>query len=401
MTERAVAYVQTQVQQPFSVDDWRLNRQAFYLYVLARGGATDKAAFDKLFAARARLSIAGRAYLLLAYAERFVNAPEVAALTNDLLSSAVLGGTGAHWQEKETDWWNWGTDIRTTALALTALQRTMPDSDLLPNVVRWLMAVRQSDRWPTTQETVWSITALTEWMLHTGELKGSYRYAVTFNRQNLLNATVTPGQVRQAQTLRVAVHDLVAGQLNKLLLTRGDGDGALYYSARFDIQIPAAQAVAANHGISVTREYFKADVNRWQPITDAKLGDVITVRLTVTTSEDVRYFVLDDPFPAGTEGIDTTLLTSSHTLQDENVAWLSGNNPYWFWGWWYFGHTELRDSQLTLNADYLPRGTYVYTYQLRATVPGVFQTMPSTGYSFYFPDVFGRSAGNTFTITER
>jgi hypothetical protein len=38
----------------------------------------------------------------------------------------------------------------------------------------------------------------------------------------------------------------------------------------------------------------------------------------------------------------------------------------------------MRDEQVNLYADWLPRGTYVYTYQVRATVPGEFQTMPTT-----------------------
>lgn len=400
MTDKALANVRTQVRSPLGLENWGVSRQAFYAYVLARAGSGDKVAFDALFAVRTRLSIASRAYLLMAYAERFPDAPEIAALTTDLLSTATLGATGAHWQEAETDWWNWGTDIRTTALALNALLRVMPDSDLLPNVVRWLMTARQADHWPTTQETVWSVTALTDWMLRTGELRGNYTYALTFNRKNLSSTAITPEKVREAQTLRIAVRDLLAGHVNKLLVTRGEGDGALYYTARFDLQVPAGQAQAANHGLSVTREYFNVTQRVRTPITSAKIGDVITVRLTITASEDIRYFVLDDPFPSGTEGIDRTLLTASRTTQDNDDSWLAGSDAYWYWGWWAFEHTELRDSQLTLNADYLRSGTYVYTYQVRATLPGVFQTMPSSAYSFYFPEVFGRSAGNVFTIAD-
>ena len=36
-------------------------------------------------------------------------------------------------------------------------------------------------------------------------------------------------------------------------------------------------------------------------------------------------------------------------------------------GWWYFTHTELRDEKIVLSADYLPAGTYVYTYTARAS----------------------------------
>jgi uncharacterized protein YfaS (alpha-2-macroglobulin family) len=59
----------------------------------------------------------------------------------------------------------------------------------------------------------------------------------------------------------------------------------------------------------------------------------------------------------------------------------------------------MHDAEIDLYADFLPQGTYVYTYQVRATVPGEFQTMPSYGYAFYFPEVFGRGAGTLFTVT--
>jgi uncharacterized protein YfaS (alpha-2-macroglobulin family) len=114
----------------------------------------------------------------------------------------------------------------------------------------------------------------------------------------------------------------------------------------------------------------------------------------------MRYFVLEDPFPAGTEGIDTSLLNTSVTASGPDLNRVPGGDYYWYWGWWYIDQTEIRDQQVNLYAAYLPRGTYTFTYQLRATVPGQFQTMPAHAYPFYFPDVFGRSEGILFTITE-
>jgi len=60
----------------------------------------------------------------------------------------------------------------------------------------------------------------------------------------------------------------------------------------------------------------------------------------------------------------------------------------------------MRDEQVNLYADFLPRGTYVYTYQIRASLAGEFQTMPAHAYAFYFPEVFGRTAGTLFTVEE-
>jgi uncharacterized protein YfaS (alpha-2-macroglobulin family) len=118
----------------------------------------------------------------------------------------------------------------------------------------------------------------------------------------------------------------------------------------------------------------------------------------MTLPQDIYYFVLEDPIPAGTEPVDTSLLTTSQ--ENQGPVLYPTYNPYWYWGWWYWDHTEMRDEQVNLYADFLPRGTYVYSYEVRATVPGEFQTMPSHAYAFYFPEVFGRGAGTLFTITE-
>ncbi|HML23008.1 MAG TPA: hypothetical protein PKD09_15250, partial [Aggregatilinea sp.] len=162
------------------------------------------------------------------------------------------------------------------------------------------------------------------------------------------------------------------------------------------LRLLASEAEPISRGITVSREYFGED-DPTAPIAQAQVGDLITVRVTMTLPQDVYYFVLEDPLPAGTEPVDTSLLTTTQNAQGPSIR--PDYDPHWFWGWWLFDHTEMRDEQVNLYADFLPRGTYVYTYQVRASVPGEFQTMPSHAYAFYFPEVFGRGAGTLFTVT--
>ena len=51
--------------------------------------------------------------------------------------------------------------------------------------------------------------------------------------------------------------------------------------------------------------------------------------------------------------------------------------------------------------DPLPAGTYVYTYQMQASVAGEFHVMPTHAAEFYFPETWGRSSGELFTITQK
>lgn len=400
MLSRALNFVRQDYVRPnLNTSAWRLNRQAFYLYVLSRDKQGSHADFEALVNWRLNMSYSGRAYLLMAYHELFPTDAAIQDLISDLTTAAIVSATGTHWEEEEVDWWNWTSDTRTTALALSALVRTTPESDLLPNAVRWLMVARKGDRWETTQETAWAVMALTDWMKLTGELQGEYTYNVSLNREGQLEGNVTPDTVRDGQVLRVAVGDLLKDEVNRLVISRAEGEGVLYYTAHLDLRLLAEDVDKLNRGVLIERQYF-LEGDPATPVTSAKIGDVITVRLTISLSQDIYYFVLEDPIPAGTEPVDTSLLTTSRLADSPSLTPDWGDNWWWWWGWWYFDRTELRDEQANLYADFLPRGTYTYTYQIRASVPGEFQTMPSQGYAFYFPEVFGRTAGMRFTITE-
>jgi uncharacterized protein YfaS (alpha-2-macroglobulin family) len=397
MIDRALNFVRADFTR-LSIDTpvWQLNRRAFYLYVFARAGQASQRDLDELLDYRLKMDYWARAFLLMAYHEFSPTDPAVAQLVSDLQTGAILSATGAHWEENGRDWWNWSSDTRTTAIALTALTRVQPSFDLLPNVVRWLMVARQGDHWETTQETAWAVMALTDWMLATGELYGNYDYSLVVNGGELAEGTVTPDTVREGKVLHVQVKDLLKDQINRVTFVRGEGEGVLYYTAHLNVRLWASEAKPISRGITVSRDYF-LNSTPGQPITQAKMGDLITVRVTITLPQDIYYFVLEDPIPAGTEPVDTSLLTTSQLNQPPTLR--AQYDPYWYWGWWYFDHTEMRDEQVNLYADFLPTGTYVYTYQVRASFPGEFQTMPSHAYAFYFPEVFGRGAGTLFTVT--
>jgi len=374
MIDRALNFVIANLVRP-TIDTpvWQLNRQAFYAYVFARAGYAPTGNLDALLDHRLELDHWALSFLLMAYHQVDPEAPAVAQLVSDLQSAAILSATGAHWEEKDVDWWNWSSDTRSTAIALAALTRVQPDHD-------------------TTQETAWAVMALTDWMVASGELRGNYEYQVIVNGDRLSERTVTPESIREGEVLRVQVKDLLADAINRVTITRGSGEGVLYYTAHLQTRLWASEAKPVSRGISVSREFFLADT----PVTRATTGDVITVRVTITLPQDIYYFVLEDPIPAGTEPVDTSLLTTSRLDQTPTIR--PEYDPRWYWGWWLFDHTEMRDEQVNLYADFLPRGTYVYTYQVRATIPGEFQTMPSHAYAFYFPEVFGRGAGTLFTI---
>jgi len=395
MLDNATRYL-LGVAQPVSqtTDLYTLNREAFVQYVLARNNAANVQILDSLFTQREKMSLFARAFLAEAYAQVHGDQGKINTLLSDLSSAAILSGTGAHWEESTRDWFSWDSDVRTTAIVLKALVDLSPNptqNPLIPNIVRWLMVARRGIAWVTTQDTAWSVMSLTGWMVASGELQANYSYNVAVNGTALGSGTADASTLRQTRTLSVDVSKLLADQINKLAVQRGDGPGALYYTAQLAIQQPVESIVPVNRGLAFTRAYLL----NGKPVTSAHVGDVLTVALDISVPHNLYFAVINDPIPAGTETVDTQLKTTSQIGQAPD---LQNINAEYGWGWWWFSSTELHTNGAVLTARTLPAGTYRYTYQIIATQPGIYRVIPPNGQEFYFPEVFGRGAGSTFTV---
>jgi uncharacterized protein YfaS (alpha-2-macroglobulin family) len=276
------------------------------------------------------------------------------------------------------------------------------------------MVARTAGHWETTQETAWALIALTDWMDATGELKADYDWKVELNTYLLDQGTADHDTIKQPVTLRKAVADLFRDQGNALLITRStganqSGDGRLYYSAYLKTYLPVEDVRSLSRGLVVARQYFRdddpcfKDVKRaCTPVKSAKVGDVLQVKLSIVAPNDLYYVVVEDPLPAGTEAVDTSLKTTTQVGQAPELTRTDPEDPfggYGGWGWWWFSHTEMRDEKVVLFATQLPKGAYEYTYMIRAGLPGTFKVMPSVANEMYFPEVFGRSDGMVFDIT--
>lgn len=404
---RAAAFLRRQLKPPTTLDGYALNQQAFFVYVLDRyaattGGERPVAEAQLLYEERERLAAYARGYLALtlqAQAEAAPTADQARNLLDGLLGQAILSATGAHWEEASTDWWTMSTDTRTTAVVLAALVAIRPDHALGPQVVRWLMSARSADRWQSTHETAWALIALTDWMAATGELQGNYAWYVSLNGQPLGRGDVTPATVDQAQTLRVAVGDLLADAINTLLLERTAGPGRMYYSAYLRTFLPVPDLQPVSRGLTITRRYLRHGAETPTPITSAQVGEFIDVELTLVVPATLHYLVVEDPIPAGTEPVDTSFATTrleatGPTLEREPEP--GRKEPWWFWTPTSF---ELKDDRVALFATELLPGAYTFRYQLRATVAGEFNVLPPRGEMMYFPEVFGHGAGSRFTVS--
>jgi len=349
--------------------------------------------------ARAGMSHWARASLALALEHSQPGAPMAATLLSDLQSSAIRSATGVHWQDETPDLGNMGAPVRTTAQVLLALVELEPDNAFSADIVRWLLAARGRDgAWESTHDTAWALLGITEWAALSGSLEGSFSFGATLNTQPLAAGSASS----ETQTTFTPVDRLFADRPNQLLVTRGAGEGALFYTAHLSVYRPVEDVQAVARGMTVSREYFLYDgacgslEKPCVPAPSARAGDAILGRVTLSLPADEYYVVVEDPFPAGMEPIDGSLLTAPTGLPPELLPQAQSDRVGW--RWWYFNHTELRDDRVVLFADHLPAGTYQYTYLLTATLPGEYRVLPTRAWAFYFPEVYGHAAGRVYTI---
>lgn len=287
-----IGYLEMNWLAPSQTEHWyTLNQMAFSHFVLAEMGKGDPGRMSTLYDERERLDIYGKALLALALDK--IDAKKVdtrtQTLLDDIAGQAVLSASGAHWQEKETDWWSMNTDLRTTAIVLHAFNRLRPDDPLLPQSVRWLMAARQSGRWSTTQENAWAIIALTGWMEQSGELEGVYDWRVTLNGEALGTGSVDRANVDETISLQSSVADLLRYEANALHLSRSNDSGQLYYTAQLRYFLDATAISARDRGLVVSRRILAAD---GQPASTAKVGDVLSVTVSLNVPTDAHFLLL-------------------------------------------------------------------------------------------------------------
>jgi uncharacterized protein YfaS (alpha-2-macroglobulin family) len=378
-------------------EPYLLNQQAFMIYVLARAGYPVQASYAvQLFDLRDNLASYAQAYLAQAFSILAPGDEHIQTLLSDLNNAAVTSATGTHWEETYQDWYNWNTDTRTTAIVLAALTQLDPLNPINVNAVRWLMSNRTDGHWYGTQETAWTLMALSDWMVASGELQADYEYAIGLNGARVGGGVANADTLRQTAELVIPVADLLKDEVNRLAFARSEGAGNLYYTAHLKLNLPVEQITALDNGMTLARSYYHLD-DANTPVTEAAEGDLLLVKLTVVVPHTLHYVVVDDPLPAGLEAVDQSLKTSEQYVDPTQYTY--NDLFYSGWGWWNFDHIQLRDERVTLSATYLPPGTYTYSYLVRASTPGTFRVIPPTGSEFYFPEVYGRGAGSLFTVT--
>jgi uncharacterized protein YfaS (alpha-2-macroglobulin family) len=143
-----------------------------------------------------------------------------------------------------------------------------------------------------------------------------------------------------------------------------------------------------SQGFSLGREYFNM---AGAPVTQAQVGDLVQVKVTLIAPSELHDVVVEDPLPAGLEPLDTRLKTTSEAVRS---AVRATQKPIWQ----PWAHVDVRPDKVTLFATLLPKGAYQYTYLARAALAGEYRVLPTHGREQYFPEVSARGDGRRFVV---
>lgn len=381
-----------------------LNNRAYILFVLSEYGEADLALSNNLFESLKELSLASKAYMAMTYQNLLKTnsgsakaiQDKIAILEKDLSNSAKQTPRGVTFESGNLDYWNFETNVKTTAIVFTALNRIDSKNPLIEKTLHSLLMERQAGHYSTTQETSAALIALIEYMKGSDELSPAFEGKIILNGEEKLSKAYTSKNLFETAQISISLKDLLPNNQDNEFAAQRIGKGRMYVDMDLEYFLPLSEMKARNEGIEVLQEYYSTDDSKLEkPLTAAKVGQNLHGRMTVIVPEDRNYVMIEDFLPAGLEGIDFNLKTSQQNLDQS-----SEGCEYECYNGWYFNHNEVRDDRVMYFADYLPKGVYEIDYYVRATSTGKFADLPVVAQETYYPEVFGRSAGRTFTVTE-
>lgn len=377
---------------------------SYALYVRNRMGDRDTAKARKLIAEATleKLSLESIGWLLSVLSGDPKSTAEVEAIRRHLNNRSTETAGAAHFADSysDGDYVLLHSNRRADGVILEALIKDQPNSDLIPKIVRGLLAHRTAGRWENTQENVFILLALDRYF-NTYEKVTPDFVARAWLGDRFAGEQQYRGRTTDSQNINVPMRYLTEkGGTQNLTLSK-EGAGRLYYRVGMNYAPTNLKLAAADYGFTVERVYEAvdnpADVRRDKDGTwHIKAGARVRVRLTMAATSRRYHVALVDPMPAGLESLNPELATTGTIPQDETANTMKGG--YWWWYRSWFEHQNFRDERAEAFTSLLWEGVYNYSYVARATTPGNFVVPPAKAEEMYHPETFGRGASDRVVV---
>jgi uncharacterized protein YfaS (alpha-2-macroglobulin family) len=377
---------------------------SFALYVRNRMGDRDAAKARKLIAEAGleKLSLESVGWLLSVLSGDATSVAEVTAIRRHLNNRVTETAGAAHFVNSynDGDYLLLNSNRRADGVILEALIGDQPKSDLIPKIVRGLLAHRKQGHWGNTQENVFILLALDRYF-NVYEKATPDFVAKAWLGDRFAGQQAFRGRSTDRQQVNIPMRYLAETSGAQNLTLSKEGTGRLYYRIGMQYAPTSLTLKAADYGFTVERIYESvenpADVRKDADGTwHIKAGATVRVRLTMSAPARRYHVALVDPLPAGLEAMNPALAVTSSLPEDQKQE-ASRRGHWWWYGTWY-EHQNLRDERAEAFTSLLWEGVYNYSYVARATTPGTFVVPPTKAEEMYHPETFGRGSTDRVVV---
>ena len=372
-----------------------LNTVAFMAYSLSFHQAPPEVVLVRLIKNRAKLNNYGKALLSMTLRKSRWK-KEAGQLVDELIKGVDIAAGLASWGGKSWKYrWRDNT-IATTAYGLKALVQSNPRHPLVPKVIRYLLSQRQGNRWRSTKDTAAVIYAFSDYLKATGELNPNYRLEVLLNGKRIRSVQIQKSNMLSFKGTIELDHTQLKKGKNKVVI-RKSGSGNLYYSVFLRYYNRAKSLPATSSGLIAKREYFRVIQDgakrKLVPYRGEKLrsGQMLQVKLTIKAPANVQYLMVEDYLPAGCEVIKSTT-PRAYSRYRYRYRYRRYSLPY--------NHKERRDEKMVFFKTTVSKGVHVFTYNLRAEIPGNYSALPTFAELMYHRSVTGTSKAQIVRIRD-
>ena len=341
-----------------------------YLYICALDGKApvdekvNRYFIDKLSGEGKELTIYGKALgaIILQQAGKVA---EAKLFMQSLMEYSVVTDEMGRYFDTPKARYSWFSyKIPTEVAAMEAIQRITKDTKAIDEMKRWLLKQKQTQTWETliaTADAVYALmaTGASDLLANTGGVE------ITLGKEMIR----TPVDDAIGYIKKTVIGDVM--NIKKVRVDKegtGMGWGAVYaqYLESMD------QIGEQGNGLSVSRQLYKGDeaLNESAPL---KVGDRITVRLTVKADRDMDFVQIKDDRAACMEPLQAV----------SGFRWSNGLGYY----------QATKDASTQFFIDQMRKGTYVIEYQVYVNRTGEYQTGIATVQSAYAPEFGGHTGG--------
>ncbi|MCX4070852.1 alpha-2-macroglobulin family protein [Aeromonas caviae] len=331
----------------------RLAYQAYSAYVLARVGKAPLATLRLIWEQQADHARSGLPLLHLSLA--------LSAMGDE--QNAAKAFSRALATERGDDYLgDYGSPLRDQALELSLLRQHKLAAERWPALSAKVADTLAHRQWLSTQERL----ALLRLARFDPAVDWQARVASSLGSESLSGS---------APLQQGAPEALAASSVTN------EGKGSLYVQ-RTLIGYPEQAPTRLSQGISVTRSWFNSDGLRFDPA-KVKVGDLVVVRLNVSSESAVPDALLVEMVPAGFE-LENPALGNSIKLEELSIE----GKPAWQSEWNdYLKHQEFRDDRYTAALDLSAGSNQQLVYLMRAVTPGRYQVPPTQVEDMYRPEL--------------